>query len=196
MFESYRGAAPARRALFIAVLAVLAALLSNYAYDAFGDLAILGVPPLPAIYFGILLAIGCTLWTSAGKLGALAILAVTFLAWFAAFETAAQVHRWMSDIPGISSYRLFIAGLAGGFVGSSITAIGVSLAAREFPNTKAWSRTVMIGTVAGILLECLSNENRDQIPFHVDSLLPLFLIWQPAVAASIAYGLPRRPRDA
>jgi hypothetical protein len=175
MFESYRGAAPARRALFIAVLAVLAALLSNYAYDAFGDLAILGVPPLPAIYFGILLAIGCTLWTSAGKLGALAILAVTFLAWFAAFETAAQVHR---------------------FVGSSITAIGVSLAAREFPNTKAWSRTVMIGTVAGILLECLSNENRDQIPFHVDSLLPLFLIWQPAVAASIAYGLPRRPRDA
>jgi hypothetical protein len=196
MFESYRGAPPARRALFIAVLAVLVALLSNYAYDAFGDLAILGVPPLPAVYFGILIAVGCALWTRAGKLGALAVLVVTFLAWFAAFKTAAQVHNWVSDIPSVSSYRLFVAGLAGGFVGSSITAFGVSLGAREFPDTRAWSRTVMIGTLAGILLECLSNENRDQIPFHVDSLLPLFLVWQPAVAASIAYGLPRRPRDA
>ena len=196
MFESYRGAPPARRALLIAVLAVLFALLSNYAYDAFGDFAILGVPPLPAIYFGILLAIGCTLWTSAGKLDAVAILVVTFLAWFAAFKTAEQVHNWLSDVSSIGSYRLFLAGLAGGFVGSSMTAFGVSLVAREFPGTKAWSRTVMVGTVAGVLLECLSNENRDQIPFHVDSLLPLFLVWQPAVAASIAYGLPRRPRDA
>jgi len=196
MFESYRGAPPARRALLIAVLAVLFALLSNYAYDAVGDFAILGVPPLPAIYFGVLLAIGCTLWTGAGRLGAIAVLVVTFLAWFAAFKTAEQVHEWVSDIPGISSYRLFFAGLAGGFIGSSITAFGVSLAVREFPSTKAWSRTVMVGTIAGILLECLSNESRDQIPFHVDSLLPLFLVWQPAVAASIAYGLPRRPRAA
>jgi len=196
MLESYRGAPPARRALLIAVLAVLFALLSNYAYDAFGDFTILGVPPLPAIYFGILLAIGCALWTSAGKLGAIAILVVTFLAWFAAFKTAEQVHEWLSDIPGISSYRLFFFFFSGGFVGSFITAFGVSLVAREFPGTKAWSRTVMVGTVAGVLLECLSNENRDQIPFHVDSLLPLFLVWQPAVAASIAYGLSRRRRDA
>ena len=80
MLESYRGAPPARCALLIAVLAVLFALLSNYAYDASGHLAILGVPPLPAIYFGVLLAIGCALWTSAGKLAAIAILVATFLA--------------------------------------------------------------------------------------------------------------------
>ncbi len=196
MFESYRDAPPARRALIMAVLAVLSALLSNYVYDAFGDVTILGVPPLPAIYFGIVLAVGCTMWTSNGKSGAVAILGATFLAWFAAFKTAGQVHDWLSDIASISSYQLLFAGLAGGFVGSAITAFGVSLAARELPDAKAWSRTVMVGTVAGILLECLSNENRDQIPLHVDSLLPLFLVWQPAVAASIAYGLPRRSRDA
>ena len=53
---------PARRALFIAALAVLSGLLSNYANDAFGDLTVQGVPPLPAIYFGIVLAIGCAMW--------------------------------------------------------------------------------------------------------------------------------------
>ncbi len=181
---------PARRALFIALLAVLSGLLSNYGNDAFGDLTILGVPPLPAIYFGIILAIGCRMWASAGQLATLGIFGVTFLAWFAAFKAADQVQSWLADIASLSNYRLFFAGLAGGFVGSAITAFGISRVDSGF-RSRAWSRTVIIGTVAGSLLECLSNESRDQIPFHVDSLLPLFLMWQPAVAASIAYGFSR-----
>jgi len=64
---------PARRALFIAVLAALSGLLSNYGNDAFGDLTVLGVPPLPAIYFGIVLAIAYRMWTGAGQLATLAI---------------------------------------------------------------------------------------------------------------------------
>ena len=182
---------PARRALFIAVLAVLSGLLSNYGNDAFGDLTILGVPPLPAIYFGIVLAIGCRMWASAGQLATLGIFGVTFLAWFAAFKAADQVQSWLADIASLSNYRLFFAGLAGGLVGSAITAFGISRVDSGFRSTRAWSRTVIIGTVGGSLLECLSNESRDQIPFHLDSLLPLFLMWQPAVAASIAYGFSR-----
>src|ERR1700693_1281826 len=129
--EFYCGARPARRALFAAVLAVLSGLLSNYAYDVFGDLTIQGVPPLPAIYFGIVLAIGCTMWTSAGTSGAIAILGAVLVAWFAAFKTADQVQSWLSDVASLNSYRLVLAGLAGGFVGSSITAFGISLVARE-----------------------------------------------------------------
>ncbi|HEX4557451.1 MAG TPA: hypothetical protein VH249_25920 [Xanthobacteraceae bacterium] len=182
---------PARRALFIAVLAALSALLSNYGNDAFGDLTVLGVPPLPAIYFGIVLAIGCRMWASASRLATLGIFGATFLAWFAAFKAADQVQGWLADIGSLSNYRLFFAGLTGGFVGSAITAFGISRVDGDFCSTRAWLRTVIIGTVAGGLLECMSSENRGQIPFHLDSLLPLFLIWQPAVAASIAYGLSR-----
>src|ERR1700686_2816879 len=96
---------PARRAVFIAMLAVLSGLLSNYASDAFGDVTIQGVPPLPAIYFGIVLAIGCAMWTGAGKWDTVAILAVTFIAWFAAFKAADQVQSWLTDIPSLSGYR-------------------------------------------------------------------------------------------
>jgi hypothetical protein len=185
---------PARRVLLVAALGVLSGLLSNYAHDAFGDLTLLGVPLLPAVYFGIVLAIACRMWTSPGRFDTLVILCATFLAWFAAFKAADQVQDSLAGIANLSGYRLLFAGLAAGFVGSGITALGISLVARDFRNTKAWSRTVMVGTVAGSLLECLSNENRDQIPFHLDSLLPLFLVWQSAVAASIAYGLSRRPQ--
>ena len=113
---------PARRALFIAVLAALSGLLSNYGNDAFGDLTVLGVPPLPAIYFGIVLAIACRMWTGAGQLATLAIFGATFLAWFAAFRAADQVQSWLADVASLSGYRLFLAGLAGGFVGSDTAA--------------------------------------------------------------------------
>jgi uncharacterized membrane protein YjjP (DUF1212 family) len=57
----------------------------------------------------------------------------------------------------------------------------VSLVSSDFRGHGDWLRTIALGTVAGALLY-FGND-----PWG--SFLPLFIAWQCAVAASVAYGL-------
>jgi hypothetical protein len=55
----------------------------------------------------------------------------------------------------------------------------------------SWTRTVLIGAVAGLFLECLAGRATGDLFIHTDSLLPLFLVWQTSVAASMAYSFAK-----
>jgi hypothetical protein len=70
-----------------------------------------------------------------------------------------------------------MAGFIAGLVGSLITVAGISFASRDSRTYGTWIRTILIGAVAGLLLQLQAT------------LLPLLVVWQTAVAASIAYGL-------
>ena len=77
-------------------------------------------------------------------------------------------------------------GLISGCVGSAITCLAVAIACPSFRSFGHWARTIALGTAAGTLLQ-FAVSNSGAIGFNV-----LFIVWQCAVAASIAYGL--RPK--
>jgi len=83
-------------------------------------------------------------------------------------------------------YTFAVGGVLAGLVGSAITAFGVSIASADFRTVENWLRTLAIGTAAGVLLQW------PELKITPDfSIILLYLIWQPAVAASIGYGLVR-----
>jgi hypothetical protein len=184
-----------RAALFLAALAVGSALLTNFVTylpntDNFPMLG--NAPLLPGIYFGLVICLGVYLWEERRLLELLVVLVGVAIAWILAYRTAISVHDFLNQFrDGDSSklpYIFAITGLVAGLVGSLVTVIAVSLAAPDFREHNDWLRTIALGTVAGAL-----THFGDAPPA---SFLPLFIVWQAAVAASIAYGLviPRRKR--
>lgn len=85
-------------------------------------------------------------------------------------------------------YTFAIGGILAGLVGSVITAFGVSMFSPDFRTVENWMRTLVIGTAAGVLLQW---PDLNILILPAASLPLLFLVWQPAVAASIGYGLAR-----
>ena len=69
-----------------------------------------------------------------------------------------------------------------------LTVIAVALVSPDFREHSDWLRTIALGIVAGALLHFGDEPN--------GSFLALFIVWQAAVAASVAYGLviPRPKR--
>lgn len=184
-----------RAALFLAALAVVSALLTNYVTyvpntDNFPALA--DTPVLPGIYFGLVICIGIFLWEERRPLKLFIVLVGVVIAWVLAYRTAISVHDFLNQFrDGDSSklpYIFAITGLVAGLVGSLVTVIAVSLVVPDFREHGDWLRTIALGTVAGAL-----THFGDAPPA---SFLPLFIVWQVAVAASVAYGLviPRRKR--
>ena len=172
----------------------MSAILSNYApLDPF-ELLQIGrsnkpIFLLPGMYFGLVVCIAIFLIETrdAVKL-ALAFVAVV-IAWICAWRTGSEIYLYLEklhsgapDRVGIP-YPYAVAGFIAGIVGSLITVVGVSFASRGFRTAANWTRTILIGALAGLLLQLQ--------PTSEESLLPLFLVWQPAVAASIAYGLAK-----
>jgi hypothetical protein len=188
-----------RAALFLAALAVVSALVSNFFpyvpnTDNFPTLG--GAPLLPGIYFGIVLCIGVFLWEKKGLLELAVVLAGVIIAWILAWRTALSVHDFLNqfhagDIPDSRKfpYIFAIAGMLSGLVGSLGTVIAVSLVSPDFREHSDWLRTIALGAVAGALLHFGDR------PY--ETFLPLFIVWQGAVAASVGYGLfisPKRKR--
>lgn len=198
-----RGASPVRRAAFLAGLAVISALLSNFLAELDG-FTIWATPPLPGIYFAVVLTVGCLLWSSRSWWGGAAIFVSATAAWIAAVRTADFVHGSMMQavkeavnvdvVPGTVHYLLAVSGAIGGLVGSALTVSAFCLVSRETRAFAHWGRTIMVGTLAGILLESWQG-GQAAWPIYTGSLLPLYLVWQPAVAASIVYGLHPRVRS-
>jgi TIR domain-containing protein len=80
------------------------------------------------------------------------------------------------------------AGLAAGFTGALITALGLGRISRRMRGLDAITLITLVGMAAGILLVMRNaQENR---------YLLLFVVWQPAVAAAIAWQLTKPvPRE-
>jgi hypothetical protein len=186
-------------ALFLAALAVGSALLTNFVTyvpgtDNFPTLG--GGPLLPGIYFGLVICLGIFLWEERRPLELAVVLVGIVIAWILAYRTAISVHDFLNqfraDTPGNTKlpYNFAITGLVAGLVGSLGTVIAVSLASPDFRKHSDWLRTIALGTIAGALLHFGDSPN--------GAFLPLFIVWQAAVAASVSYGLviprPKRKR--
>jgi hypothetical protein len=192
-----KGLSAQRAAFFLAALGVASALLTNFVTyvpntDNFPALG--GAPLLPGIYFGLVLCLGVFLWEERRPLELLVVLAGVVIAWILAYRTAISLHDFLNKFrDGDSrqlSYIFAITGLVAGLVGSLGTVIAVSLASPDFREHSDWLRTIALGTVAGALLHF--GDSPDGV------FLPLFIVWQAAVAASVGYGLviprPKRRR--
>src|SRR5216684_2516982 len=162
-------------------------------------LAALGVAPLlPGVYFGLVLCLGVFLWEKKGPIELAIVLIGVVIAWILAWRTALSVSDFLNqfhagDITTADSrkfpYIYAIAGMMSGLVGSLGTVVAVSLVSPDFREHGDWLRTIAIGTVAGALLHFGDAPN--------GTFLPLFIVWQGAVAASVGYGLfipPKRKR--
>jgi len=75
--------------------------------------------------------------------------------------------------------RNILAGLAGGFTGSALMALGVALLPAGPRSAVKWLRMVLTGTLAGTLLALDNALGLDQTSF-------LYPVWQAAVAVRLA----------
>ncbi len=80
--------------------------------------------------------------------------------------------------------------MVAGLVGSAIVVAAISAVMPAFRTSGAWARTILFGTVAGSLLELINDGLAPALPIHIGSALPLFLVWQVSVAASVGHALP------
>jgi hypothetical protein len=80
--------------------------------------------------------------------------------------------------------RNMCAGLAGGFVGSALMALGIGLLPAGPRGPAAWLPMMVIGTVAGALL-ALDNV------LDLDLASVLYPVWQAGVAVGLAMALQR-----
>jgi hypothetical protein len=170
--------APRAAASQLAALAVLSALLSWYSpIDPWGVLSVFELMRrqelLPAIYFGLVLCAGIYLWESRNWKHIGFVFFAVLVSWVCAYQLA-----FSSQIDFLGNFAFVVSGFVGGFAGSLGTAVGVSLVSSSVCNRRFFARTTLIGFLAGGLLG-----------WAPVSLLPLFIVWQPAIAASIAYGL-------
>jgi len=181
---------PSHAALLLALCAIPSALLSNFLslewHVKVTSAIDFGGPPLPGLYFGLVLCIAVAQREGAKPVKLAITLAATIVAWLCAWTTGYQVWRYIGNLfPGGSSsdldpYIYPVAGFVAGIVGSAITAAGIAVASAHFRRPADWARTIVIGGVAGLLLEFATG---------FETVLPLLLVWQPAVAASIAYAM-------
>jgi hypothetical protein len=81
--------------------------------------------------------------------------------------------------------RNILAGLAGGFTGSALMALGIALLPAGPRDAVTWLRMVLTGALAGTLLALDNALGLDQTSF-------LYPVWQAAVAVRLATALRRR----
>jgi serine/threonine protein kinase len=189
-----------RGAILSGLGAVLSALLS-------ADVSLVGVLQvsvlsdigvlLPGAYFGLVVCIGVHVWSNRSLFAAMFLLATAVLAWIVAYGGAFWTVRYLiverPGLEGLGNHQAFeLGGLLGGFSGSLIIAIAVAVVVPGFRTPRNVARTVAAGTVFGLLLDdhFVAADNA----FLQNNAL-LYLAWQPAVAASIAYGLAKLARD-
>ena len=152
----------------------------------------LAAPILPGIYFGAVLAVGAYAWKRKSLFAACVILFSTVIAWVVAWECAYNTVGHLNDLcknaaaepllgPNTLRIILFLfGGIAGGFVGGLITLVGISIAISEVGTINNWWRTLFVASFAGTALGYYGYDG--------GSFILLFVVWQVAVAASIAFG--------
>jgi len=106
----------------------------------------------------------------------------TMAAFVCAVNAAIWVDGQVGDVAKV--VRNICAGLAGGFVGSGVMALGIGLLPAGPRSLAAWLPMLATGTVAGALL-ALDNA------LDLDLASVLYPVWQAGVAAMLALALRR-----
>jgi hypothetical protein len=209
------GVASAReRALTLGAFSVLSALLANY-FPELGLLNIFGPPLLPAVWFGLVLCAASMLWVSRKPFDLFVLLLASCLAWIAAYHVTVLVHDSIQSqfsqvaiTPNIDpaqpdtvppapairtiSYIDGVSGMIGGLIGSTIIVFGISIILPSFRAFGFWAQTILVGTLAGCLLELADPPLDGGVPFHLGTFLPMYLTWQIGVSSTIANNLTPR----
>jgi hypothetical protein len=151
-----------------------------------------GVPLHAGIAFGAALAIIMWRWVRRNLRKCLLTAALTLVGWLVAVNTANDVmsavvgSELFGTVEGAKASRenlgWVLAGLVGGAIGAGLTAFGAGAAARVIRRPQAWIPIVAAGTLFGLLLYPAAL---------LDFVAVLYVPWQAAVAAAIAYGLTR-----
>lgn len=184
-----RKASAHERALVGGLLGAISALLCSY-LETPDYLVFFHTPLPPAFWFGIVLCTSIAIWESSTVFDLCAIMLTSFIAWAAAVQAALHIHDAINiQVSTEINYLSAICGVVGGFVGSTIVVFGLSTLSRTFRTSGGWSRSILFGTVAGAFLEFDDGPSEHGLPIHIGSIVPLFLVWQTSVAASIAYSL-------
>ena len=107
---------------------------------------------------------------------------VTMIAFVCAVNTAIFIDAQAYGAPKVM--RNILAGLAGGFVGAGIMALGVALLPAGPRNAALWMRMLLTGTLAGALMAVDSA-------LDLDLISVLYPVWQAGVALRLAMVLQR-----
>ena len=143
-----------------------------------GDLRI----ALVAVPFAVLVLILVRRLTSNPWWAAFAAAVITMIAFVCAVNAAIWIDGQVGDVA--KAVRNICAGLAGGFVGSALMALGIGLLPGGPRDPAAWLPMLVIGTVAGALL-ALDNA------LDLDLTSVLYPVWQAGVAVGLAMALQR-----
>ena len=111
---------------------------------------------------------------------------VTMAAFVAAVNAAIFIDGQVNGADKMM--RNILAGLAGGFAGSAVMALGIALLPAGPRDVVAWLRMLVTGTVAGALM-ALDNA------LGLDLASVLYPVWQAGVAVRLAMALQRTPRS-
>lgn len=166
--------------IILAVCGVISGLLSTYVNIPGTEL--FGVPMLPALFFGIVVALGVYSWESHNPIPIIIAFAGVAIGWWVAYKVAITLHDPQNR------NLLIVIGLISGMLGSVFTAAALIIASEDFRQNRAPLKTVGFGTVAGMLLYFVESGG------FLHGLAILFVIWQAGIAWIIGRALAFRPR--
>jgi hypothetical protein len=191
---------PLAAAMLLAILAVLSAFISAGSPWIFAAVKIFSrttlpppsfveqeaVPLLPATWFAIVVCTGMFLWGSKNAFHLFLIFIAVLLGWVFAWESVAAIFYAFGE----TSFLQVVAGIVGGCIISSAIAAALSICSKDFRAAIPITSIILTGSIIG------SAFYFARIMFF--GLLPVYILWQPAVAAVIAYFivLPKAQRSA
>jgi hypothetical protein len=143
-----------------------------------GDLRI----ALVAVPFAVLVGILMRRLTPNPWWAALVAAGITMVAFVCAVNAAIWTDGQVGDVA--KAVRNICTGLAGGFVGAGVMALGIGLLPASPRDVAAWLPMLVTGTVAGALLALDSA-------LELDLTSTLYPVWQAGVAATLAMALQR-----
>jgi hypothetical protein len=143
-----------------------------------GDLRI----ALVAVPFAVLVAVLVQRLGSIPWWAALAAAVITMVAFVCAVNAAIWIDGQVGDVAKV--VRNICAGLAGGFVGSGVMALGIGLLPASPRDVAAWLPMLVTGTMAGGLLALDSA-------LELDLTSVLYPVWQAGVAVTLAMAMQR-----
>jgi hypothetical protein len=143
-----------------------------------GDLRI----ALVAVPFAVLVGMLVRRPSSNPWWAAVAAAVITMAAFVCAVNAAIWTDGQVGDVA--KAVRNICAGLAGGFVGAGVMALGIGLLPAGPRDPAAWLPMLVTGTVAGALLAVDSA-------LELDLTSVLYPLWQAGVAVTLAMALQR-----
>lgn len=186
MTQAIASADTSRNLLMVAGAGLLSGILTPLLPTLLDKIA--GVPAdvrlaLVAIPFAVLVIFVVRRFSTNPLWAALAAAAITLIAFVCAVNAAIFIDGQTNGADKMM--RNILSGLAGGFTGSALMALGIALLPAGPRDVVTWLQMLVTGTIAGALLALDNALGLDQTSF-------LYPVWQAAVAVRLAMALRRR----